>query len=83
MLWPFSTLSRFETALVGFGKFQTNHDAGQGLMADQPILVLLALSVVHSRTETNVCLTKARFHRPETSENVPAVLLGNAHSGDG
>jgi hypothetical protein len=35
MLWPFSPLCRFETALVGFGKFQTPVDAGQELLADK------------------------------------------------
>jgi hypothetical protein len=86
--------SRFETALVGFGKFQTNHDAGQGLLADQPILVLLALSAVHWHAETNVCLRKARFNRLETSENKTPGLendgrppgpspVDNARSGDG
>jgi hypothetical protein len=39
MPWPFSPLCRFETALVGFGKFQTPVDAGQEPLADEPTRV--------------------------------------------
>src|ERR1700747_1200988 len=61
MLWPFYPLCRFETALVGFGKFQTPVDGGQEPLADEP-------TRVPEREKQPPCLNTADWPRRLCSE---------------
>jgi hypothetical protein len=72
MLWPFSPLCRFETALVGFGKFQTPFDAGQELLADEP-------TRVPEQEKQPPYLNTADWLRPQSGHRCraePCPLLG-------